>query len=222
MKLALPMVLAWHFADKTLPPNFGQIVSACVLILVPVFLIGRQPDLGTALLVGAAGFSILFISGISWKLIGGFTMLSALSTPVLWYFMRDYQKQRVMTFLDPEQDPLGAGYHIIQSKIAIGSGGMYGKGWLNGTQSHLEFLPERTTDFIFSVYSEEFGFLGVLLIICIYMLVIVRGLYIAINAQQSYGRLLGAGLILTFLVYGKQFLSKTSEDRINLFNSTKK
>jgi rod shape determining protein RodA len=201
MKLALPMVLAWHFADKTLPPSFGQIMSACVLILVPVFLIGRQPDLGTALLVGAAGFSILFISGISWKLIGGFTMLSALSTPVLWYFMRDYQKQRVMTFLDPEQDPLGAGYHIIQSKIAIGSGGMYGKGWLNGTQSHLEFLPERTTDFIFSVYSEEFGFLGVLLIICIYMLVIVRGLYIAINAQQSYGRLLGAGLVLTFFVY---------------------
>ena len=176
-------------------------MSACVLILVPVFLIGRQPDLGTALLVGAAGFSILFISGISWKLIGGFTLLSALSTPVLWYFMRDYQKQRVMTFLDPEQDPLGAGYHIIQSKIAIGSGGMYGKGWLNGTQSHLEFLPERTTDFIFSVYSEEFGFLGVLLMICIYMLVILRGLFIAINAQQSYGRLLGAGLVLTFFVY---------------------
>jgi rod shape determining protein RodA len=201
MKLALPMVLAWHFSDKTLPPGIGQIIAACVLIFIPVLLIGRQPDLGTALLVGAAGFSILFVSGISWKIIGGFSLLSALSTPVLWYFMRDYQKKRVLTFLDPEKDPLGAGYHIIQSKIAIGSGGIYGKGWLNGTQSHLEFLPERSTDFIFSVFSEEFGFMGVLLMICIYMLVIVRGLYIALNAQQTYGRLLGCGLVLTFFVY---------------------
>lgn len=201
MKLALPMALAWFFSDNSLPPRFSQILVACVIIIVPVLLIGRQPDLGTALLVAAAGFSVLFIAGISWKLIAGFIFLMAVSTPALWYFMHDYQKTRVWTFFDPEQDPLGAGYHIIQSKIAIGSGGMYGKGWLNGTQSHLEFLPERSTDFIFSVYSEEFGFFGILLMICIYLFVIARGLYIAMNAQQTYGRLLGSGLVLTFFVY---------------------
>ncbi len=201
MKLALPMVVAWFFAEKTLPPSLTRVIVATFMIVVPVLLIGKQPDLGTALLVATAGFSVLFIAGISWRLIASFAALAALSTPVLWYFMHDYQKVRVLTFLNPEQDPLGAGYHIIQSKIAIGSGGVYGKGWLNGTQSHLEFLPERSTDFIFSVFCEEFGFMGVLLLVCIYMFIIVRGLYISINAQNTFGRLLGSGLVLTFFVY---------------------
>ena len=201
MKLALPMLLAWFFADRHLPPGLGRIFYAFVIIVVPVLLIAIQPDLGTAVLVAAAGFSILFVAGISWKLIIGFSLTAALSTPVLWWVMHDYQKQRVLTLLDPEKDPLGAGYHIIQSKIAIGSGGLYGKGWLNGTQSHLEFLPERSTDFIFAVFSEEFGLMGVLLLICIYMFIIIRGLYISLNTQHTFGRLLGAGLTLTFFVY---------------------
>ncbi|MCH7694752.1 MAG: rod shape-determining protein RodA [Proteobacteria bacterium] len=201
MKLTVPMVLAWYFSEWSLPPAFSRLIVACALIFVPVILIGKQPDLGTAFLVAAAGFSIFFIAGISWKIIIRFVALATLSTPVLWYFMHEYQKQRVLTFLNPEQDPLGAGYHIIQSKIAIGSGGMYGKGWLNGTQSHLEFLPERSTDFIFSVFCEEFGYMGVLILVCIYMFIIVRGLYIAMNSQHTYGRLLGSAIILTFFVY---------------------
>ena len=201
MKVAVPMVIAWYFSDKSLPPSFLRIIIACVLIAVPVMLIRQQPDLGTAFLVAAAGFSVLFIAGINWRLIIGIILIAALSMPVIWHFMHDYQKNRILTFLDPEQDPLGAGYHIIQSMIAIGSGGMYGKGWLNGTQSHLEFLPERSTDFIFSVFCEEFGFMGVLLLVCIYMFIIARGLYISLNAQDTYGKLLGAGLILTFFVY---------------------
>lgn len=201
MKLAVPMVIAWYFSEKSLPPTFLRLVIACVFIAVPVMLIRQQPDLGTAFLVAAAGFSVLFIAGISWRLIAGIFVTAAASMPIVWYFMHDYQKNRILTFLDPEQDPLGAGYHIIQSMIAIGSGGIYGKGWLNGTQSHLEFLPERSTDFIFSVYCEEFGFMGVLLLICIYLFIIARGLYIASNAQNTYGRLLGAGVILTFFVY---------------------
>jgi len=201
MKLALPLLLAWFFADRHLPPGLGRIFYATIIIIIPVLLIAKQPDLGTSLLVAAAGLSILFVAGVSWKLIIGFSVTAALSTPVLWYVMHDYQRQRVLTLLDPEKDPLGAGYHIIQSKIAIGSGGLYGKGWLNGTQSHLEFLPERSTDFIFAVFSEEFGLMGVLLLICIYMFIIVRGLYISLNAQNTFGRLLGTGLTLTFFVY---------------------
>jgi rod shape determining protein RodA len=201
MKLAVPMVVAWYFSDSSLPPDSKRVMVACMLVIIPVILIGKQPDLGTALLVGIAGFSVLFIANISWRLIAGLLSLVALSTPVLWYFMHDYQKKRVLMLLNPEQDPLGSGYHIIQSKIAIGSGGMYGKGWLNGTQSHLEFLPERSTDFIFSVYCEEFGFMGVMLLLGLYIFVIARGLYISMNAQDTYGRLLGSGLILTFFVY---------------------
>lgn len=201
MKLAVPMLLAWFFADRHLPPGLGRIFYASVLIVIPALLIAKQPDLGTAILVATAGFSILFVAGVSWRLIGGFIMTAALSTPVLWYLMHDYQRQRVLTLLDPGKDPLGAGYHIIQSKIAIGSGGLYGKGWLNGTQSHLEFLPERSTDFIFAVFCEEFGLMGVLILVCIYMFIIVRGLYISLNAQNTFGRLLGAGLTLTFFVY---------------------
>ncbi|MEE8320569.1 MAG: rod shape-determining protein RodA [Gammaproteobacteria bacterium] len=201
MKLAVPMVIAWYLSDKSLPPTIGRVMVACGMIIVPVLLIAKQPDLGTSLLVAAAGFSVLFIAGIRWRLLLSLVLLAAISAPVIWYSMHAYQKQRVITFLDPERDPLGAGYHIIQSKIAIGSGGIYGKGWLNGTQSHLEFLPESSTDFIFAVLCEEFGLMGVLFLLCIYMFIIVRGFSIAINAQQTYGRLLAGGLILTFFVY---------------------
>jgi rod shape determining protein RodA len=201
MKLAVPMVVAWLLAEHDLPPSMPRIFVAGILILVPVFLIAKQPDLGTAVLVAAAGFSVLFVGGTGWRLIGVTGLLGAASAPALWYMLHDYQRRRVHMFLDPEQDPLGSGYHIIQSKIAIGSGGMYGKGWLNGTQSHLDFLPERSTDFIFAVFCEEFGLMGVLLLITVFALVIARGLYLALYSQQVYGRLLGAGIVLTFFVY---------------------
>lgn len=201
MKLGVPMLVAWYISERSIPPGISNVVAVCTLVLVPVLLIGKQPDLGTALLVGVAGFAVLFVAGIRWRLLGGLALGAALSSPVVWYFMNDYQRKRVFTFIDPEQDPLGAGYHIIQSMIAIGSGGLYGKGWLNGTQSHLEFLPERSTDFIFSVYCEEFGFMGVMLLCGLYLFVIGRGLYLALHAQETYGRLLGAGLVLTFFIY---------------------
>ena len=201
MKLAVPMVIAWYLSHKTLPPNIGNILIVGLMIIIPVALIAKQPDLGTSLLVATAGLAVLFISGIRWKFIMVFVALCGLCAPILWHFMHDYQRRRVLTLFNPEQDPLGAGYHIIQSMIAIGSGGIYGKGWLNGTQSHLEFLPERSTDFIFAVYCEEFGLMGVLLLLSIYLFIIVRGLYIAMNAQQTYGKLLAAALTLTFFVY---------------------
>ena len=201
MKLAVPMVVAWFVASSNLPVKLGRVIIACILIMVPVVLIARQPDLGTALLVAIAGLSVLFIAGISWRLIMVIIMSVTAAAPLLWHFMHDYQKRRVLMFIDPEQDPLGSGYHIIQSQIAIGSGGIYGKGWLNGTQSHLEFLPERSTDFIFAVYSEEFGLMGAILLMSIYLFIIGRGLVIAMSAQQTYGKLLAAGLILTFFVY---------------------
>lgn len=201
MKLALPMVIAWYLSRKSLPPNVLQVLAALILIVTPVLLVAIQPDLGTALLLAVTGFSVLFIAGISWKLLAGFAFIALSSMPVLWYLMHDYQKTRVLTFWNPEQDPLGAGYHIIQSKIAIGSGGLYGKGWLNGTQSHLEFLPERSTDFIFAVFCEEFGLIGVAVLVSIYLFIIARGLYIAMQSQKVYGKLLGVGIILSFFVY---------------------
>jgi rod shape determining protein RodA len=201
MKIAVPMVVAWLLANSDLPPRLVKIIIVCILIIIPIALIAKQPDLGTALLVGVAGFSVLFIAGIGWRYIFSIVILIASVTPVLWNYMHEYQQRRVLTFLNPEHDPLGAGYHIIQSKIAIGSGGLYGKGWLNGTQSHLEFLPERSTDFIFSVFSEEFGLMGEILLISLYLFVIGRGLSITVSAQQTYGKLLAAGITLTFFVY---------------------
>ncbi len=201
MKLAVPMMVTWYVAHKSLPPSYGRLAVALAIIAIPVALVAKQPDLGTALLIGSSGMFVLFLAGLSWYLIFGFMALGTACAPILWYFMHDYQRQRVLTFLNPEQDPLGSGYHIIQSKIAIGSGGLYGKGWLNGTQSHLEFLPERSTDFIFAVYSEEFGLLGVLVLLSIYLFIITRGLYIALQAQGTFSRLLASSLILTFFVY---------------------
>ncbi|MCB1744992.1 MAG: rod shape-determining protein RodA, partial [Gammaproteobacteria bacterium] len=177
------------------------VALAVVLIMVPAFLVLKQPDLGTALLIASSGAFCIFLGGVRWRLIGAVALVGAACAPILWYAMHDYQQQRVLTFLNPEGDPLGAGYHIIQSKIAIGSGGLYGKGWLNGTQSQLEFLPERRTDFIFAVFSEEFGFLGVTALLVAYMFVVLRGLYIATYAQEPFGRMVAGSLILTFFVY---------------------
>jgi rod shape determining protein RodA len=201
LKLSLPMAIAWFLADHRLPPNITRLLYAGILTLIPVLLIAKQPDLGTALLVGASGAIALFLAGISWHLITAIGIILAALGPVGWYLMHEYQRQRVLTFLNPESDPLGTGYHIIQSKIAIGSGGISGKGWLNGTQSHLEFLPERHTDFIFAVISEEFGLVGVLALLSLYLFIILRGLYIATQAQDSFGRILTGALSLVFFVY---------------------
>ena len=201
MKLATPMMIAWYFSDKALPPSFKSLMIAAVLIIVPTLLIAKQPDLGTALLIFAAGFFVVFLAGLSWRLMFAMVISGAAMLPVLWHFMHDYQRTRVLTLLDPERDPLGSGYHIIQSKIAIGSGGVYGRGWLNGSQSHLDFLPEQSTDFIFAVFAEEFGFMGGVLLLGLYAFIILRGLMIAAQAQDTYGRLLGGSLSLTFFVY---------------------
>jgi len=201
LKLAVPMTIAWLLSLRPLPPRPAWILLAVVLTLIPVLLIAKQPDLGTALLVVSAGVLVMFMAGLSWWMIGGLALVVAAVTPVIWFLMHDYQRNRIFTFLNPESDPLGTGYHIIQSQIAIGSGGISGKGWLNGTQSHLEFLPERHTDFIFAVIGEEFGFAGILALLALYLFVIVRGLLIAVRSQDNYGRLLAGGLTLVFFVY---------------------
>ncbi len=202
MKLAVPMMIAWYFAEAPLPPNRKRLLVAGVLLILPTLLVAKQPDLGTALLIASSGIFVLLLAGLSWRFIGVFTLLILACTPIAWhYLLHDYQRQRVLTFINPENDPLGAGYHIIQSTIAIGSGGIYGKGWLNGTQSHLDFLPERSTDFIFAVLSEELGFLGVLALLSLYAFIIARGLFIASQAQHTFGRLLAGSITLTFFVY---------------------
>ena len=201
LKLAVPMAVAWLLASRPLPPRLGWVSLGAVMTLVPVALIAKQPDLGTAVLVATAGVAVLFIAGLSWRTILVLAVLLAALAPLAWLVMHDYQRARVLTFLDPESDPLGTGYHIIQSEIAIGSGGISGKGWLNGTQSHLEFLPERHTDFIFAVIGEEFGFTGILALLGLYLFIILRGLYIAARAQDNYGRTLAGGLTLVFFVY---------------------
>lgn len=201
MKLVTPMMMAWYFAEKPLPPSWRTLGMAAVLILTPTLMIAMQPDLGTALLIFAAGFFVVFLGGLSWRLMMGLAVLAAALLPLIWHFMHDYQRGRVLTLLDPQRDPLGAGYHIIQSKIAIGSGGVYGRGWLNGSQSHLNFLPEQSTDFIFAVYAEEFGLIGGMLLLALYGFIIIRGMVIAVNGQDTFSRLLGGSLSLTFFVY---------------------
>ena len=201
MKLAVPMMVAWFLSAARLPPDWRRLLIAALLIIIPVLMIAKQPDLGTSLLVASAGIFVLFLAGVRWRLIISFITLLAALAPALWYQMRDYQRQRVLTFLNPENDPLGSGYHIIQSKIAIGSGGMYGKGWLNGTQSHLDFLPESSTDFIFAVLAEEFGLVGILALLTLYLFIILRGLYIATQAHDTFSRLLGGALTLVVFVY---------------------
>lgn len=190
LKIFLPMMVAWYFSEKPMPPKILQIFFALILIAIPAALVLRQPDLGTALLIVFGGICVIFLAGITWRLLAVFGGIALASMPVFWFQLHGYQRQRVLTMLNPESDPLGTGYHIIQSKIAIGSGGLYGKGWLNGTQSQLDFIPERSTDFIFAVFSEEFGFLGVILLLCAYGFIVMRGLTIAARAQDTYSRLL--------------------------------
>ena len=201
MKLAVPMMAAWYLHDRQLPPRFMDLVVIAVLIVVPTVLIAKQPDLGTSLLIAMSGILVIVLAGLSIRVMILLGLASIPGAYVLWQFMQDYQKQRVLTLLDPNTDPLGAGYNIIQSKIAIGSGGMFGKGWTNGSQAQLEFLPERDTDFIFAVMGEELGLLGVLSLLILYLFVIGRGLYIAIQARDTFSRLIAGSISLTFFVY---------------------
>jgi rod shape determining protein RodA len=202
MKLAVPMTIAWYLGHRILPPGPKYITACLLMIAVPCALIVRQPDLGTSLLIAAAGLFGVFMAGISWRFIIGAALVAVFSAWPAWMFMlQDYQKQRILTLLNPESDKLGAGWNIIQSKTAIGSGGWSGKGWIQGTQSQLDFLPESHTDFIIAVLAEEFGFRGVLLLLALYLLILLRAFWIGLNAQSSYGRILCGSLTLTFFVY---------------------
>jgi rod shape determining protein RodA len=201
MKIAVPLALAWYFDryEKTL--RLGNFAVAVVMLVIPVALIARQPDLGTAVLITAAGFFVLFLAGLSWRIITGLAIAGAAALPFVWSALRDYQRQRILTLIDPTQDPLGTGYHTIQSMIAVGSGGWFGKGWLNGSQTHLDFIPERTTDFVFAVYGEEFGLFGCLALLGLYLAAISRGMLITANAPTMFARLLAGAITLTFFTY---------------------
>jgi rod shape determining protein RodA len=201
LKLAVPMMCAWYLYQRPLPPSIGTVAAVLGIMVVPVLLIAEQPDLGTALLVAAAGLIVLVMAGLSWAFIlGGVGVLGA-AVPVIWHFLHDYQRQRVLTLLDPQSDALGAGYHIIQSQIAIGSGGVFGKGWTNGTQAQLEFLPERSTDFIFAVIGEELGLLGLVALLAGYVFIVGRSLFMATQCRDAFARLLAGSIALTFFVY---------------------
>ncbi|MEN9868987.1 MAG: Rod shape-determining protein rodA, partial [Pseudomonadota bacterium] len=201
MKIATPLMLAWYFQKREGMLGWREYLIAALLLAVPVGFIVKQPDLGTALLVAAAGGYVIFLAGLSWKMILGILVSLAASLPIIWPRLHDYQRERVMTLIDPTSDPLGKGFHIIQSTIAIGSGGVTGKGWLKGTQAHLEFIPERTTDFIFAVFSEEFGLVGIAILILLYVLLIMRGLMIAARAPNFFSRLLAGSITLIFFTY---------------------
>ncbi|MFW0079399.1 MAG: rod shape-determining protein RodA [Coxiella endosymbiont of Haemaphysalis qinghaiensis] len=200
MKLAMPMMLAYYFSNRELPPQMKPLFFSLILLIFPAILTAKQPDLGTAIIIGISGLCVLLLAGMNWKLIFVFLTLAGLGTPFLWHFMHTYQKERVLTFLNPERDPLGSGYHIIQSKIALGSGALFGKGWLHGTQSHLQFLPAHATDFIFAVSGEELGFIGCLILLSLLLVVFIRCLYISSQAQDTYSRLLSGSLSLTFIL----------------------
>lgn len=202
MKLGLPMILAWYLAKHDLPPRLSRIGLCLIFILAPVYLIYEQPDLGTALMVMASGIFVLFLAGLRWTMITALVGTVAAAMPFAWnYMLHDYQKLRILNVFNPQNDPLDSGYHIIQSTIAVGSGGFFGKGWLNGSQVHLNFLPEPDSDFIFAVFSEEFGFIGALLLFGIFLFIIGRGLIIAFYAQDTFNRLLAGSLIMTFFLY---------------------
>ena len=201
MKIAMPLLLAWFFQKREAMPRLRDYGIAAMLLLLPVALIARQPDLGTAILVLAAGFYVIFFAGLSWKILIGMAASALAAAPLAWNLLHDYQRSRIITLFDPEQDPLGKGFHIIQSTIAIGSGGIFGKGWRAGTQAQLEFIPERHTDFIFAVFSEEFGLLGNLLLLALYALLIGRGLMIAANAATLFSRLLAGAVTMIFFTY---------------------
>jgi rod shape determining protein RodA len=201
MKIAMPMLLAWYFSKREASLRLSDYVVGTILLLLPVGFILKQPDLGTSLLIGASGFYVLYLAGLSWRLLLGAGVLVGGLTPILWSLLHDYQRKRIEILFDPSQDPLGAGYHTIQASIALGSGGIAGKGWLNGTQAQLDFLPERTTDFIFAVFGEEFGLMGNMLLLLLFSLIIGRGLIIAVQAQNTFCRLLAGSITLTFFTY---------------------
>jgi len=201
MKISLPLALAWYFDRYESTLKLSNFAIAAALFVLPVALIAKQPDLGTSLLIAASGCYVLFLAGLPWKVMFALGAAAVAALPVLWSVMHDYQRTRVMTLLDPTQDPLGAGYHTIQSTIAVGSGGWFGKGWLEGTQTHLDFLPERTTDFIFAVYSEEFGLLGNAILLLMFLLVVARGLVITLNAPTVFTRLVAGSVTMTFATY---------------------
>ena len=201
MKIALPLMLAWYFQKFEGRIGWKDFTFAAVLIAVPVYLIKRQPDLGTALLIGAAGFYVLYLAGLSWKVIVGLVAFASAAAPLVWQHLHGYQRERILSFLDPTRDPLGAGYHSAQASIALGSGGVVGKGWLNGTQTHLDFLPERHTDFIFAVFGEEFGLIGNVVLVVLYVLLIGRGMMITANASTLFARLVAGAVTLMFFTY---------------------
>jgi len=201
MKIGVPLMLAWYFQTRAQVAGWRHYIVAAVILMIPVALIMEQPDLGTSLLVASSGLYVIFLAGLSWKAIAAVTVSVLAFLPIGWSMMHDYQRQRVMTLIDPTSDPLGKGFHIIQSIIAIGSGGMAGKGYMQGTQGYLEFVPERTTDFVFSVYSEEFGLIGNLFLLFVYLLLIGRGLMIAANAPNTFGRLLAGSIAMIFFTY---------------------
>jgi rod shape determining protein RodA len=201
MKLAVPMMCAWFLHERALPPTLSSLAILAALIFVPVGLVALQPDLGTAALIAIAGSLVIVMAGLKMRIIAGLATLGAIAGWFGWAFMHDYQKKRVLTFFDPSTDRLGAGYHIIQSQIAIGSGGVFGKGWMHGSQAQLQFLPERSTDFIFAVIGEEFGLLGLALLLLLYTFVVARALYLAMQTQDTFARLLAGSLALTFFVY---------------------
>jgi rod shape determining protein RodA len=201
MKIGLPLLLAWYFHQREAALQWKDFAIATILLALPTILILKQPDLGTAILVFSSGFAVIFFAGLSWKILVGLTLSGLASLPLIWTLMHDYQRQRVLTLLDPTSDPLGKGFHIIQSTVAIGSGGILGKGWMQGTQTHLEFIPERTTDFIFSVYAEEFGLIGNFILLLIYFALIIRGFLIASGAGTLFGRLLASAVTMIFFMY---------------------
>lgn len=202
MKIAVPMALAWYLQQRVLPPSAKHVFFSLLIILLPALAIAAQPDLGTAILVAGAGMAVLMLAGLSWRYLGYAFLLIAAAAPLLWQFaLQGYQRQRIITLFDPESDPLGAGWNIIQSTTAIGSGGVFGKGLLQGTQSHLDFLPEARTDFIIAVVGEELGLVGVLCLLLLYLGIIARGLVLAVSAQSTFARLFAGALTLTFFIY---------------------
>jgi rod shape determining protein RodA len=201
MKIALPLMLAWYFQKRETHIRFRDFVIAAVLIAAPVYLIKREPDLGTALMIGASGLYVVYLAGLSWKLMLALAVMAGAAAPLVWPHLHDYQQERILTFLDPSRDPLGTGYHSMQASIALGSGGAIGKGWLNGTQTHLDFLPEKHTDFIFAVFGEEFGLIGGVVLLALYLLLIGRGFVITMNASTLFARLIAGAITLMFFTY---------------------
>ncbi|MGH8227639.1 MAG: rod shape-determining protein RodA [Steroidobacteraceae bacterium] len=201
MKLAVPMMCAWYLHERPLPPSLPSLVALGILVLLPAGLVARQPDIGTGALILAAGALVVIMAGVQFRIIAAFAALAVVGAWAGWHFMHGYQKERVLTFVNPQSDPLGAGYHIIQSTIAIGSGGVFGKGWMNGSQAQLNFLPESSTDFIYAVIGEEFGMLGQILLLALYVFVVARAMYLAAQTQDTFARLLAGSIAITFFVY---------------------